>query len=116
MSDAKRLLIKQVTGTLLLDSAAAGTPFVLGREGADWQVRVEQVSSELWTRLAPLSDDLNLFYFEEESGPRPEVRKWWLYGRKPPRLAYDADARTLTVLLDTRVYYSNDDVMQTREE
>lgn len=104
----KKLLVKQVIGRLLLDTDHGPYPFALQEQGGDWRIAIEQVEPEQAEEIGRLSQDLNLFYFEEH----PEgIRKWWLYGKEQPlRLSYDSQARTLELIVDSRVGYSNEKV------
>ncbi|WP_020620230.1 hypothetical protein [Paenibacillus daejeonensis] len=109
MADIKRkLLVKQVIGRLLLDTAEREQPFALEEQDGGWRIVIERVDPEKAEEIGRLSQDLNLFYFEE--GPQG-ISKWWLYGKDEPLgLAYDGHEQVLTLNVDSRVAYSNEQV------
>lgn len=105
----KRLLIKQVIGRLLLDTSVSGCPFTLDQDGDRWVVTVRSVASSVGAEVKRLENDLNLFYFEEESGS-DAPRKWWLYDRHQPEIEWDEARHLLKLSLDSRVSYTNEKV------
>ncbi|UVI31464.1 hypothetical protein [Paenibacillus spongiae] len=104
----KRLLIKQVIGRLLLDTSVSGCPFILEQDGERWVVTVRNVAAHVGAEVKRLESDLNLFYFEEESGS--DARKWWLFDRDQPEIEWDEAQHLLKLSLDSRVSYTNEKV------
>ncbi|MBB3108721.1 hypothetical protein FHS18_000749 [Paenibacillus phyllosphaerae] len=105
----QKLLIKQVIGRMLLDTEANGCSFSLEPHENGWSVRVEQVEPAIGREIERLASELNLFYFEENTATG-ELRKWWLYDLDLPQLAWNADERTLSLVLSSRVSYTNERV------
>ncbi|MFS0727065.1 hypothetical protein [Paenibacillus sp. 1P07SE] len=104
----KKLLVKQVIGRLLLDTDDRPNPFALEEQEEGWRIIIEEVAPERAEEIGRLSDDLNLFYFEEGA---EGISKWWLYGKHTPlRLTYDGQEKVLELTVDTRVAYSNEKV------
>ncbi|MCZ8520793.1 MULTISPECIES: hypothetical protein [Paenibacillus] len=105
----RTLLIKHVTGRFLLDSRNLGNAFGFTLEERDgqWSVEAHGVAPSVIREIVRLSDELNLFYFEEDK-EAGTLRKWWLYGKNAPRVAGNEDAGTLSLSLDTRTAYSNE--------
>ena len=103
-----KLLIKQVIGRLILDTAAAGCPFEVTGEEGRWQVTVERMPDGVAFDIRRNLDDLNVFYFEEQPDRTPSLQKYWLYGTQPPAFMADAAAGRLTLTFDRKVPYSNE--------
>lgn len=104
----RKLLVKQVIGRLLLDTEQQQHPFALEEQDGGWRIVIEGVVAEKAEEISKLSQDLNLFYFEEGA---QGISKWWLYGKHEPLLlAYDEADKRLTLNVDSRVGYSNEQV------
>ncbi|MCZ8513528.1 hypothetical protein O9H85_14010 [Paenibacillus filicis] len=101
------LLVKTVTGRLLLDTDKAGCPFRLeGGDGA-WTLTVQGVAPGTAAEIRSLVSELNLFYFEDY-GSAASRRKWWLYDSACPQHQYDESSLALTLQVDRRIGYSNE--------
>lgn len=103
----KMLLVKTVTGRLLLDTSRLGCAFRLeGSDGA-WTLTVQDVAPATAADIRLHVNELNLFYFEDH-GSEAFRRKWWLYDSACPELDYDEAALALRLQVDRRVGYSNE--------
>ncbi|PZD94700.1 hypothetical protein DNH61_17270 [Paenibacillus sambharensis] len=115
-----RLLVKHVTGRVLLDTGKTGESFTihdgngdtrLGEGEGSWKIRVTGVPTAVATEIIRLRDELNLFHFIEQPDAEPPVRKWWMYGkRRHPEIMENASAAELQITVDARAAYSNDAV------
>ncbi|AFH61818.1 hypothetical protein ACVNS2_14340 [Paenibacillus caseinilyticus] len=105
----RTLLIKHVTGRFLLDSRklGGGFRFSLQEKAGRWVVEASGVEPDVIREVLRLSDELNLFYFEEDT-KAGTLRKWWLYDKDTPEVTGHAAEGTLTLSLDTRTPYSNE--------
>lgn len=104
-----KLLVRLVTGQLLIDTDERNYPFSVEPSGDGWLVTIEGIRDADAARLAIHLNELNLFYFEyaQDGG---SLQKYWLYDKDEPGFVYDRDNRRASITLDSRVAYSNDKV------
>ncbi|CAM4454670.1 hypothetical protein [Paenibacillus tarimensis] len=115
-----RLLVKHVTGRVLLDTGKTGESFTiqdgngdtrLGEGEGSWKVRITGVTTAAAAEINRLRAELNLFHFIEQPDAERPVRKWWMYGKhRHPEIVEDAGTAELQITVDARVAYSNDAV------
>jgi hypothetical protein len=105
----RTLLIKNVFGALLLNTSKAGIEFSLDYEEDRWIITVPAIHAELADHVHAQLTELNLFYFEEDT-ENQSIQKWWIYDKNCPIYSFDSTDGVLTLIMDSRVSYSNEHV------
>jgi hypothetical protein len=108
----KTLLIKHVTSRMFWDSRTKGGDFSLSPCDKGWKIVVPNIEIGILNEIKASQAELNLFYFEEteEEQSGRTIRKWWLYDTVLPELEADETARQLTLIVNTRTGYNNEQV------
>ncbi|MFD2614907.1 hypothetical protein [Paenibacillus gansuensis] len=104
-----KLLIKHVTGRMLLNTAAEELAFTHETAGEQWRFTVQGVPAETGKMICSYEDELNLFYMQENAEGQ-QFNKCWYYGKQTPEVIYDEAARLLSIQLDSRKFYTNERV------
>jgi hypothetical protein len=105
----RTLLIKNVYGACLLDTTKANVEFTLEPVEERWEITVHGVSPDLADIVQEQLNELNLFYFEEDS-EKQSIQKWWIYDKQCPIYSSDSPRGVLSLIFDSRVAYSNERV------
>jgi hypothetical protein len=105
----KTLLIKHVTGRLLLDTQKNGCDFTLERCDDTWHINVFNTNKEIMKEIERLQAELNMFYFEETGEEQDRrIQKWWIYDTVQPKFSLNEALGQVTLILNTRIGYSNE--------
>jgi hypothetical protein len=105
----RTLLIKHVTGRLLLDTQKHGCDFTLEPYEKKWKIHVFNADKAVMDEIERLKAELNLFYFEEIGEEQNRsIQKWWLYDTVLPELSVSEARQELALILNTRIGYSNE--------
>ncbi|MCM3748365.1 hypothetical protein M3223_13495 [Paenibacillus pasadenensis] len=106
----ERLLIKLVTGRVLVDTAEHRLPLLVEEGGRGWVLSVGGLSADAAEYIGANVDQLNFFYFVEDAEEKGLVRKYWLYDLDRPDYQFDPATGEAVFGVDSRVAYTNERV------
>lgn len=103
----RKLIIKGGVGRALLDTSKLGCRFTLEPSERGWKMQIEDVNPELAASIESLSNEIHLFYYEDDEESQIH-KKWWLSDLDCPVLTYDPQGAALTIEVSERVGFTVD--------
>jgi len=101
-----KLLIKNGTGRVLLDSDLMKVDFVVQPSADKWTIEIMGIDLEKVNELNAVLEELHMFYFERTERLMI-IQKYWMYDLDQPQISYDEGSSTLHITVDNKIPYEN---------